>query len=482
MAGKERRSPTKNPLDRTSGEQTNRRQPVSTPKGGPKGRTRNKPPVTVVEGSPSLLDSKLFWWVATVILVVCAIASMPSPSGLVFLCAAVLSCPARRVQELGPLARLRSLLPFPRAIPTLVALLAILGSLFLPSRGGFSPLSGLQLRQAHASVLGPVEYSQNPIDVFDYIICDDEDVNLSVLSDVLASKVGTQQVSVRLSKGIFRKTEDVDITVVDTCPPVVKLSATKAFADLGEDFDPHEVIDQIADPVDGELMEVSEVPQAMGTVVGTERWYTQGWYLISDTYDLDTPGVYEVTIDACDQHGNTAQNSFRLAVTDPLEGVTLTKTSDTLEYAKEPIDPTELVSCSDPDTSVTAKQMPLDEVGTNTVTYTLSKGHSTRNVSIDFLVRDTKAPSIRLASDSVTVGLGEALDPYGNVSSVTDPVDGALKRVESQPDDDGDGWYTITGSYDTGVAGTYQLTVVACDRNGNSAFRQFVVIVEGSDG
>lgn len=477
MAGKEQNSPTKKAYAPSSGATKGRPQSTAAKAGQTQRTTTTKPPVTVVESRSPLLDSQLFWWVASAILLVCAIVRMPSLSSIVLLCAAVLACPARVLRERGPLARLYAAPRLSRVIPALVAVLAILGSLLLPSRRGFSLFSGYQLQQAHATAVGPVEYSQTPIDIFDYIVCTDEDVNLSVLSDVLASKVGTQQVSVRLSKGLFRKTEEVDINVVDTCPPVIRLNATKAFADLGEDFDPHEVIDEISDPVDGELVEVSQPPQAMGTVVGSQRWYTQGWYLISDTYDLDTPGVYEITIDASDEHGNTAQSKFRLAVIDPLEDVTLTKTTDAVEYAKRPIDPTTLVSCSNPDVSVSAEKLTPDKIGTSTVTYTLSKGRSTREVSMDFQVRDTTAPTIELASDSVTIGQGEDFDPYSNVASVSDPVDGSLERVEAQPGDDGDGWYTITGSYDTATAGTYQLTVVACDRNGNSAIRPFTLIV-----
>ncbi len=82
-----------------------------------------------------------------------------------------------------------------------------------------------------------------------------------------------------------------------------------------------------------------------------------------------------------------------------------------------------------------------------------------------------------MASDSVTITEGDSFDPYANVSSVTDPVDGALGRVDAKPDSDGDGWYTIEGDYDAWKEGVYFLTVVACDRNGNQKTKEFTLTV-----
>jgi hypothetical protein len=103
-----------------------------------------------------------------------------------------------------------------------------------------------------------------------------------------------------------------------------------------------------------------------------------------------------------------------------------------------------------------------------------------RQVTKTFTVRDTKEPKIVLASRSVEVDVGTSFDPYAVVSSVADPVDGALERLEEEPQEDGNGWYTMRGSYDPAVPGTYHLTLVACDRNGNRATKGINVIVRSS--
>ena len=92
------------------------------------------------------------------------------------------------------------------------------------------------------------------------------------------------------------------------------------------------------------------------------------------------------------------------------------------------------------------------------------------------IARSTEAVPF-ISSDSPTITEGDAFDPYGNVSSVTDPVDGELPRVEAKPDSNGNGWYTIEGEYDTSKEGVYFLTVVACDRNGNQKTKEFTLTV-----
>ena len=165
---------------------------------------------------------------------------------------------------------------------------------------------------------------------------------------------------------------------------------------------------------------------------------------------------------------------------DVLADVRLKRTTEVLEYGQGTTDATKLVSCSDPDVTVGADWVDLSRCGKQRVTYTLTRDDEIRQVTKTFTVRDTKEPKIVLASRSVEVDVGTSFDPYAVVSSVADPVDGALERLEEEPQEDGNGWYTMRGSYDPAVPGTYHLTLVACDRNGNRATKGINVIVRSS--
>lgn len=184
-----------------------------------------------------------------------------------------------------------------------------------------------------------------------------------------------------------------------------------------------------------------------------------------------------------DQGQGSTKSSGRTvssATDDALADVRLKRTTEVLEYAQGTTDATKLVSCSDPDVTVEADPIDLSRCGKHRVTYTLTRDDEIRQVTKTFTVRDTKEPRIVLASRSVEVDEGTSFDPYMVVSSVTDPVDGALERLEEEPQEDGNGWYTVRGSYDHAMPGTYHLTLVACDRNGNRATKGINVIVRSS--
>lgn len=155
-----------------------------------------------------------------------------------------------------------------------------------------------------------------------------------------------------------------------------------------------------------------------------------------------------------------------------------------LEYGKETVDSLTLVTVSDDaddgqKITVTAAPVEIDRsvVGTQKVIYTLSTVDAYNDeVSKKFEkaieVKDTQAPAISLSQDSVTLEYGSSFDPNSVVSSVQDPVDGDLEKVDQEPetpDVSGNGWYTVTSDVDTSVPGEYSVTVHAVDKNGNAA-------------
>ena len=334
-----------------------------------------------------------------------------------------------------------------------------------------------EFEEATIEVLRPAEYAATGTTPVEYVRCTAEDVSLSSESELDTTQVGTHTVTLKLEKGRNSRTEEVEIPVTDTAPPRIELKEGEVSIEMGEELDPAQLVTKVSDPVDGELGLVSSAPEPKGKLVGEEVFYDAGWYLVSADTDLKKPGTHDVTIDAEDKHGNKASAVAKVKVTDPLEGVTLRPSTTVLEYSKKPTDPVKLVSCSVEGAKVTASKLELNKIGKATVEYTIAKGASTHTQKVDFEVRDTKPPVITLASNEVVVDYGASFDPYKNVKSVADEVDGGLARVDKEPSENGDGWYTVTGSWDTDTPSKYFLTAVACDRNGNRVTKEYSLVV-----
>ena len=347
------------------------------------------------------------------------------------------------------------------------------------------------VQDAQLSVAGPVEYTLDPIVTSEVITCDQEDVKLAFHDDIVGSRVGTQSIEVELSQGPIRRTESVEVTVSDTQAPTITLAEPLITLEMGTPFEPASNIVAVEDPVDGSIGLVESKPTAIGSSVGLEQCYDEGWCLISGSFDQDRAGSYPFTVTACDQHGNETSETFTIEVIDPLEGVKLNKTTTELEYGKGTQDPRELVTCSVTDATIEAEPFSLSEIGSHKVTFTLSKGASTRELVRTFKVIDTKAPTLELKKERVRVEMGTAFKPESNVATASDPVDGSLSYVAKRPKalQKGrttkagqrafydQGWYTVLGDLDLKTPGTYTLTVLACDKHANETEMTYTVRV-----
>ena len=80
-------------------------------------------------------------------------------------------------------------------------------------------------------------------------------------------------------------------------------------------------------------------------------------------------------------------------------------------------------------------------------------------------VKDTKLPTIVLAKEKVEILEGDELDLKAMVKEVKDAVDGSLTYVEK--DAKNGNWSFNKGKLNTSKAGTYEVRVVAFDKNGN---------------
>lgn len=439
-----------------------------------------KPKASPVKSFLRIVKLTLLWFV-TIVLILLAIGFFPSATSFALGISAILTCPLKVLQDLNPFKRFeaktaRGIVAKTGAVVAPL-LLAILGIAVAPASGESTLGTYLDLQSAKLSQPDYVEYSLQSIDATELVSCDNPNVILTAQDPVNAAIVGTQTLNVSLTEGSFSKTESVTFVVKDTQPPVITLTKPDRSYPLGETIDLLACF-TVEDPVDGELAHADKQPQAHGTDIGNQQIYEDGWFTVDDSdVDLKKPGTYQVIVTAADKHGNEDKGSFTITIIDPLEGVELKPSTDTLEYSLKSTDPTKLVTCSIDDVKISATNLDLSKIGAQKVTYTLTKGSSTKKVDITYTVKDTKSPSITLVEENPTITEGDSFDPYGYVSSVTDPVDGELERVDAKPENNGGGWYTIEGDYDANKDGVYFLTVLACDKNGNQTSKELKLTV-----
>lgn len=97
--------------------------------------------------------------------------------------------------------------------------------------------------------------------------------------------------------------------------------------------------------------------------------------------------------------------------------------------------------------------------------------------SVLYLVRDTKAPVIKMSGEEDTVYDDQTFDLDSIIKSVKDPVDGKIKKVKKLKD--GESGYTVETDYKKGVsAGGYTYTVKAQDQHGNTAEKSYTIHVK----
>ena len=237
----------------------------------------------------------------------------------------------------------------------------------------------------------------------------------------------------------------------------------------------------------------AEIPTTMGEVAGI--LYVQAC-LCTDPAQIAYIIVFEPSdhaydfsadirdiLDSLERDAETVErwhreNEHIAEIQAQLDAAELTAATEKLEYSKKTADLLSLVKCSDPAVTVTTDaKVDLKKTGRQTVTYLLTLEGERREITKTFEIVDTKAPEIRLKQNAVTLEYGASYDPYTNIESVSDPVDGALKAVRGKKDAKNSTYY-IDGSVDTKRAGSYELTVYASDANANISKKSFVVKVD----
>ena len=146
-----------------------------------------------------------------------------------------------------------------------------------------------------------------------------------------------------------------------------------------------------------------------------------------------------------------------------------------LEDDNKEVDPLDYLKNKNNEVSVSPKTVSLATVGDTEVTYKFKD----TEVKCEFVVNDTKAPVITLVADTVDIDSLEGYDMISNIQAVEDPIDGALPKVEAEPEKfsssyDGrvyeTGWYTVALNDST-------VTVHASDNHGNTSEKTFTLNV-----
>ena len=151
--------------------------------------------------------------------------------------------------------------------------------------------------------------------------------------------------------------------------------------------------------------------------------------------------------------------------------ISFNRDMETIEYGSGLIDSRILINDYQGELTVSSETIDTDRLGCQTITFTVSsqpdvygqRGQKeyTRTVKIV----DTQAPVISLKKNTVTVRYGATFDPYENIESVIDNVNGSLTGMALIKR----GAYTVEGEIDTWKTGTYTFTVTAMDKSGNTS-------------
>ena len=174
-----------------------------------------------------------------------------------------------------------------------------------------------------------------------------------------------------------------------------------------------------------------------------------------------------------------------------LEDIEFHVTTSVLEYSDKETDPVGLIRTEPVEglEITTEDHLDLWRIGMQHVTYLVTLGNQQGEFGVDYEVRDTHAPVVRLAAEEVSVIAGDAYDPASNVVSVKDDVEGDLSLVSEIPgalagDPDGlvyqEGWYFLEGDFDATVPSVYFVSVHAYDNHGSETRKEFRIVVEAA--
>ena len=138
-----------------------------------------------------------------------------------------------------------------------------------------------------------------------------------------------------------------------------------------------------------------------------------------------------------------------------------------IEYGTDNYNPLDLVKKVNLGTIKSyTKTVDTSSVGTKQLVFEVAKDDVVKKVSVDVLVKDTKAPTIELKNAQVSIYAGEAYDIKSNIEKISDVVDGDIPYSETELDNSA--YYIISTDFNNNNVGTYTVNIKASDTNGNT--------------
>lgn len=135
---------------------------------------------------------------------------------------------------------------------------------------------------------------------------------LTVDQDLDTFQVGEQELIVTAKAESPRYRQTVSRTcrktyeITDTQAPVIEFKKDTVVKYVGTDYDPKDNIERVYDVIDGDLED----------------------YTVSGDYDLQSTGIYTVTVSACDKNGVTGEASYSLVIKNKI----IMNTNDAYQY------------------------------------------------------------------------------------------------------------------------------------------------------
>ena len=162
------------------------------------------------------------------------------------------------------------------------------------------------------------------------------------------------------------------------------------------------------------------------------------------------------------------------------QSIDLTTAKTTVvEYGSRNTDVKKLINKVDGEIISIKNQIKTRVVGKQEIVLVVAKGNISKEIPVEVEVRDTAAPIINLVSEEIIIKQGDRIDLLSNVSSVVDEIDGNIPYVT-----DGSvasNYFSINGVVDCNAIGTYVISVLAVDRNGNTTTKNFSVVVKENE-
>lgn len=129
-----------------------------------------------------------------------------------------------------------------------------------------------------------------------------------IKKDIDTSKVGVQELVVKVEKDSVVKEIPVKIEVKDTKAPEIKVAAENVSLNVGDSFDPTTSnVSEVSDTVDGKIdYQKKEDVQTNKT--------TTNYYTVDSAVNTEVAGTYPVTVTAVDKNGNTSSTTYNVEV------------------------------------------------------------------------------------------------------------------------------------------------------------------------